>query len=91
MHVGAQTRYNAIRNAFGDCYKRHKYVEIRNDPIQNFAHALWIDTTKRWTPWLRSTVGIRPGYVHGSVNSAQNPMLAPGRYTGLAVLVCNDQ
>jgi hypothetical protein len=85
--VGAQTRYDAIRNGFGDAFMRQQYDEVRNDSIQNFTHALWTDTTARWTPWFRSTVGFRLDYVHGSVNTVLNPALAPGWFTGAPFFV----
>jgi len=74
--VGAQTRYDEIRNGFGDSFL------VRDDYIKNFTHALWTDTTLRWTPWFRTTVGLRVDYVHGSVNTVVNPLYTVGGLAG---------
>ncbi len=76
--VGLQTRYDEIRNGFGDSLFRQEQDQIRNDYIKNFTHGLWTDTTIRWTPWFRTYGGFRLDYVHGSVNSVVNPLFAPG-------------
>jgi hypothetical protein len=80
--VGFQSRYDEIRNGFGDSYIRQQYDQIRNDYLKNFSHGLWTDTTIYWTPKFRTTGGFRLDYIHGSVNSILNPLLAPGQFTG---------
>ena len=80
--IGAQSRYDNIRNGFGDSLFRQQYDQIRNDAIENFSHGWWTDTTVNWTPWFRTTGGFRLDYIHGSVNSVLNPLVAPGWYTG---------
>ncbi len=83
--VGAQSRYDNIRNGFGNSLFRQQYDQIRNDAVENYSHGWWTDTTVNWTPWFRTTGGFRLDYVHGSVNSVLNPLIAPGWYTGAAV------
>ncbi|WP_018268140.1 TonB-dependent receptor [Methylosinus sp. LW4] len=85
--VGAQTRFDAIRNGFGDSYLRNQYDSIRDDYVKNYTHALWTDTTVRWTPWFRSTVGFRLDYVHGAVDTVLNPLYAPGWFAGAPNLI----
>jgi hypothetical protein len=85
--VGFQSRYDEIRNGFGDSYFRQQYDQIRNDYLKNFAHGLWTDTTVYWTPWFRTTTGFRLDYVHGSVNSVLNPLVAPGWFLGTPLIL----
>lgn len=80
--VGFQSRHDEIRNGFGDSFVRQQYAQIRNDYLKNFSHGLWTDTTIYWTPKFRTTGGFRLDYIHGSVNSILNPLLAPGMFTG---------
>jgi hypothetical protein len=75
--IGLQGRYDEIRNGFGDSFERNVYDSIRNDYIKEGSIALWTDTTARWTPWLRTTVGGRFDYWGAAVNSIQNPLYAP--------------
>jgi len=85
--VGFQSRYDEIRNGFGDSLFRQQYDQIRNDYLKNFSHGLWTDTTVYWTPWFRTTGGFRLDYIHGSVNSVLNPMWAPGWFTGSPLIL----
>lgn len=85
--VGLQSRYDEIRNGFGDSLFRQQYDQIRNDYLKNFSHGLWTDTTVFWTPWFRTTGGFRLDYIHGSVNSVLNPLVAPGWYSGTPLIL----
>lgn len=87
--IGAQTRYDQIRNGFGDAFERQRYDEVRNDSIKNYTHGVWTDTTIRWTPWFRTTAGLRIDYAHGSVQSVLNSALAPGWFNGTPFLIGN--
>jgi len=75
--VGVQGRWDDIRNGLEDTYQRNAFDQPRNDAITEGSLALWTDTTLRWTPWLRTSVGGRFDYWHVAVNSIQNPLGAP--------------
>ena len=74
---GFQGRYDDIRLGLQDSYRRQNYDAIRNDHVNEGSVSLWTDTTAHWTPWLRTTAGIRADYFHVDVNSLQNLQDAP--------------
>jgi outer membrane receptor protein involved in Fe transport len=76
--VGMQNLFDFIHNGNGESFQRSDYDQISNNYIKEYIQAAWTDTTLRWTPWLRTTGGFRLDYVHGSVNSLMNPVLAQG-------------
>lgn len=75
--VGVQGRYDNIRNGVQDTFQRNAFDTPRNDYIKQGNISLWTDTTLRWTPWLRTTLGVRFDYFRASVNSIQTPFGAP--------------
>jgi hypothetical protein len=75
--IGLQGRYDDIRNGFGDSYYRTFYDVVRDDYIKEGSISLWTDTTVRWTPWLRTTVGGRFDYWSADVRSIQTPFGSP--------------
>ncbi len=88
--VGLQGRYDLIRNGFGDSVFRQTYDSIQDNYIKEGSIALWTDTTVRWTPWFRTTLGARFDYWNATVKNPQNPWLTPlvfgddGNFTGFA-------
>jgi outer membrane receptor protein involved in Fe transport len=78
--IGMQNLADFIHNGNGDSFLRQQYDQIADNGIREYIHGLWTDTTVRWTPWLRTTEGFRLDYVHGSVNTEANPLLALGSY-----------
>ncbi len=78
---GLQTRYDAIRVGLQNDYQRQVYSTVRNDAVQQGSIGLWTDTTVRWTPWLRTTAGLRVDYFNIRVNSLAQPFDAVF-YTG---------
>ncbi len=81
--VGYQGLADFILNGNGDSFQRLQYDQISNNWIKEYIHGAWTDTTQFWTPWFRTTEGFRLDYVHGSVNSVANPLLALGSYPPL--------
>jgi hypothetical protein len=75
--VGVQGRYDDIRNGIENTFQRNAFESLRDDRIQQGNLGLWTDTTLRWTPWLRTTVGARFDYFRVAVNSIQTPFGAP--------------
>ena len=57
--------------------QRQNYDAIRNDYVNEGSFAFWTDSTVFWTPWLRTTGGIRADYYHADVNSLQTLWDAP--------------
>ncbi|HTO79309.1 MAG TPA: TonB-dependent receptor [Methylocystis sp.] len=78
--VGYQGLADFILNGNGDSFQRMQFDQISNNYIKEYIHGAWTDTTEFWTPWFRTTQGFRLDYVHGSVNSVVNPLLALGSY-----------
>jgi len=78
--IGMQNLADFIHNGNGDSFQRAQFDQISDNGIREYIHGLWTDTTVHWTPWLRTTGGFRLDYVHGSVNSEANPLLALGSY-----------
>ncbi len=78
--VGYQGLADFILNGNGDSFQRLQFDQISNNYIKEYIHGVWTDTTQFWTPWFRTTEGFRLDYVHGSVNSVANPLLALGSF-----------
>ena len=56
---GVQTRYDGIRVGLENTFARLPYLTVRNDFVAEGSVGAWTDTTFRWTPWLRTTIGGR--------------------------------
>ena len=78
--IGYQGLADFILNGNGDSFQRMQFDQISNNYIKEYIHGAWTDTTQFWTPWFRTTEGFRLDYVHGSVNSVANPLLALGSF-----------
>jgi outer membrane receptor protein involved in Fe transport len=70
---GVQTRYDDIRVGLQETAQRQIYDTIRNDWVNEASVGVWTDTTLHWTPWLRTTGGIRLDYFHANVYGLQTP------------------
>ena len=79
---GVQGRYDDIRLGLNDSFERLSYDVVRDDYVKEGSIAFWTDTTVRWTPWFRTTVGARFDYFHVDVNSVQNPYFLPIAFDG---------
>ena len=67
--VGMQSRYDDIRVGLFKTEQRTPLSTVREDRVQEGNVGIWMDTTTRWTDWLRSTVGIREDIFAGRVSS----------------------
>jgi len=67
--VGMQTRYDDIHVGLFKTEQRTPLSTVREDRVQEGNVGIWMDTTTRWTDWLRSTVGIREDIFAGRVLS----------------------
>ena len=81
--IGYQGLADFILNGNGNSFQRMQFDQISNNYIKEYIHGAWTDTTQFWTPWFRTTEGFRLDYVHGSVNSVANPLLALGSFPPL--------
>ncbi len=68
------------KTATGNSFERQQYDQISANAIKEYIQGAWTDTTQFWKPWFRTTEGFRLDYVHGSVNSEANPLLALGSF-----------
>jgi outer membrane receptor protein involved in Fe transport len=78
--VGLQSLNDWIHNGNGDSFQRQQYDFITDNWLKESYLSPWTDTTQFWTPWLRTTEGLRIDWVFGSVNNVMNPLLAQGSY-----------
>ena len=67
--VGMQTRYDDIHVGLFKTEQRTPLSTVREDRVQEGNVGIWMDTTTRWTDWLRTTVGIREDIFAGRVLS----------------------
>ena len=67
--VGMQSRYDDIRVGLFKTEQRTPLSTVREDRVQEGNVGIWMDTTTRWTDWLRSPVGIREDIFAGRVLS----------------------
>jgi hypothetical protein len=83
--IGLQTRGDDIQVGLFKTLQRETLATVREDNVREGNVGLWVDTTARWTDWLRTTVGVREDYFAGRVvsdtpvnsGSAQASMTSP--------------
>ncbi len=62
--LGAQTRYDDIRLDLMHTRGRADLATIRDDRVREFSLAGYLADSVRWTPWLRTVLGLREDYFH---------------------------
>jgi len=67
--VGLQSRYDDIHVGLFKTQQRGWLSTVREDRVREGNVGLWVDSTTRWTNWLRTTVGIREDVFAGNVMS----------------------
>ncbi|CAN7644736.1 TonB-dependent receptor [Bradyrhizobium sp. LjRoot220] len=67
--VGLQSRYDDVHVGLFKTQQRGWLSTVREDRVREGNVGVWIDSTTRWTDWLRTTVGIREDVFAGSVLS----------------------
>lgn len=67
--VGLQSRYDDIHVGLFNTQQRGWLSTVRGDRVLEGNVGLWMDSTTRWTDWLRTTVGIREDVFAGRVLS----------------------
>ncbi|MBR1268998.1 TonB-dependent receptor [Bradyrhizobium sp. AUGA SZCCT0222] len=67
--VGLQSRYDDIHVGLFKTQQRGWLSTVREDRVREGNVGVWMDSTTRWTDWLRTTVGIREDVFAGSVLS----------------------
>ncbi len=75
--IGLQSRYDNIRVGLQDTYQTMPYDTLTNDQVAEGNVGVWTDTTVKWTPWLRTTAGLRGDFFAASIGDYQNPLAAP--------------
>jgi outer membrane receptor protein involved in Fe transport len=66
---GVQTRYDDIRLALTDTYRRSFLDNVRSDKVEEASIGVYAENTVRWTDWWRTTLGWRGDYYDARVNS----------------------
>ena len=67
--IGLQSRYDDIHVGLFKTEQRGWLSTVREDRVQEGNVGIWMDSTTRWTDWLRTTVGIREDVFAGRVLS----------------------
>jgi hypothetical protein len=67
--VGVQSRYDDIHVGLFKTEARNVLSTVRDDRVHEKSVGFWMDSTTRWTDWLRTTVGIREDVFSGRVLS----------------------
>ncbi|MBR1189253.1 TonB-dependent receptor [Bradyrhizobium sp. AUGA SZCCT0160] len=67
--IGLQSRYDDIHVGLFKTQQRGWLSTVREDRVREGNVGVWMDSTTRWTDWLRTTVGIREDVHAGSVLS----------------------
>ena len=67
--VGLQSRYDDIHAGLFKTQQRGWLSTVREDRVREGNVGVWMDSTTRWTNWLRTTVGIRDDVFAGGVLS----------------------
>jgi hypothetical protein len=57
--LGLQLRHDAIDNGLFSTSARRRLATTRRDEIGETALAAWVENRARWSPWLRTTLGLR--------------------------------
>jgi hypothetical protein len=67
--IGLQSRFDDIHVGLFKTEQRGWLSTVREDRVQEGNVGFWMDSTTRWTDWLRTTVGIREDVFAGNVAS----------------------
>jgi hypothetical protein len=66
---GIQTRYDAINLALTNTYERSFLSNIHSDKVEEGSIGVYAESTVRWMPRLRTTLGWRGDLYSASVDS----------------------
>ena len=70
LQAGAEIRYDDIHPvALYRTKERARFETIRKDDVTQAQYSLFVSHDQRWTPWLRSTVGLRYDWFDFGVDS----------------------
>jgi hypothetical protein len=67
--LGVQTRYDDMNVGLAKSEKRIVYDTVRQDHVREFSIGVYGENTLRWTPWLRTTAGLRADLYSADVSS----------------------
>ncbi|WP_246088363.1 TonB-dependent receptor [Phreatobacter stygius] len=67
--IGAQGRHDDIRVGLSRTEARAPLSVVRDDRVRESSLSAFIENTVRWTPWLRTTLGLRTDWYAASVAS----------------------
>jgi hypothetical protein len=69
--VGLQARNDDIDNALSHTEKRVLLSNTRKDTIEQLGGGPFVEARMRWTPWLRTVMGLRGDFYRADVTSDQ--------------------
>jgi outer membrane receptor protein involved in Fe transport len=81
--IGVQTRYDSLHAGLFDTKDRTVLSTVRDDQASEFSVGVYGEQTLRWTPWLRTTTGIRADFY--SANVASNLVANSGSDLGVMI------
>jgi hypothetical protein len=71
LHVGLQLRYDDIDPvALYRTQSRERWDTVREDVVEQWSYGLYASQDLRWTPWLRTELGLRFDQFHFDVDSS---------------------
>jgi outer membrane receptor protein involved in Fe transport len=66
---GLQTRHDDIRLGLETTRQRRTLGVVRHDSVSESSAAVYVENRTRWTPWLRTSLGLRADAYHADVRS----------------------
>jgi len=67
--AGVQMRHDNIDVGLFDTEARHVFATVSNEIVGETEAGLYIENTTLWTPWLKSTLGLRENLISLSADS----------------------
>jgi len=67
--LGLQFRNDTVSNALLHTERRKRLSTTRSDDVGEFSVSPYLEMREQWTPWLRSTAGVRLDVFHFDVDS----------------------
>ncbi|KAB2937246.1 TonB-dependent receptor [Hyphomicrobium sp.] len=67
--LGVQSRYDDIKVGLYNTRERAVLSTVREDQAREFSVGIFGESTLRWTPWLRTTAGLRGDLFSADVSS----------------------
>jgi outer membrane receptor protein involved in Fe transport len=82
--IGVQGRSDSISNGLFNTQQRLRREDVVRDEVREGSLGVWVQEDIRWTPWLRTVVGVRADLFGFEVmNRLAAPPMSPDTSTGV--------